>query len=70
MTGWFYSFMLANTYFHDILCEKNCRNLKINNLDTSIFKVIENLILAQIYFDTIANTLLILVTGTNIPLLK
>ena len=62
--------MLASTYLHHRLCAKSCRNLKKNNLDPSIFKVIENLISAQIYFGAIANILLILVTGTTTPFLK
>ncbi len=62
--------MLASTYLHHRLCRKSCRNFRKNNLDTSIFKVMENLVSAQIYFGVEANVLLILVTGTITPLLK
>ncbi len=49
---------------------KNLLQLGENNLDTSIFKVIQNIVSAQVDVGAIANILLILVTGTTTPLLK
>jgi hypothetical protein len=70
MNGCFYSFILASTYLHHKLCLQSYCNLGKNNLDTSTFKVIGNLVSTQLYFGAVANILLILVTGTTIPFLK